>query len=193
MFTLLSKTSPAWLDMVLPHLDQLLIEQAHLERKAAASAVQFTFMYPQYPELHAPLLELAEEELQHFQMSLAQLAQRRVAYGPLEPSPYAERLLQAVRRKEPQKMLDRMMCNAVIEARSCERMQILGRALRDEDLTLSRFYLELVETEARHHGLYLDLARQVFTRQQVEERLQQICEHEAAVLERAPRVPRLHN
>jgi len=193
MFKLLSATRPAWLDQVLPHLDQLVLEQAHLERKAAAGAVAFTFQYPDHPQLHPPLLELAQEELEHFQLTLQQLEARGLDYGPIQPSPYAGRLLESVRGVEPQKLLDKMMCNAVIEARSCERMKLLGEALKALDPELSGFYLGLVESEARHHGLYLDLARGIFPRQEVDQRLLEICRHEAAVLERAPAEPRLHN
>jgi tRNA-(ms[2]io[6]A)-hydroxylase len=193
MFRLLSSTPPAWVDRVLPHLDQLLLEQAHLERKAAAGALAFTFQYPDHPQLHPPLLDLAREELEHFHLTLEQLQRRRVAYGPIQPSPYAGRLLQIVRGVEPQKLLDKMMCNAVIEARSCERMKVLGEAMEELEPELSGFYLGLVESEARHHGLYLELARGIFSRQEVDERLAEICRHEAAVLERAPAEPRLHN
>ena len=193
MFKLLSATSPAWLDMVLPHMDELLLEQAHLERKAAAGAVNLTFQYPDHPQLHGPLAELAQEELSHFHLTLEQLERRGIPYAPIQPSPYARRLLEVIRDVEPQKLLDKMMCNAVIEARSCERMKLLGEALVELESELSTFYLGLVESEARHHGLYLELARGIFPRQEVEERLAQICRHEAAVLERAPSQPRLHN
>lgn len=192
MFKLLSATSPAWVDRVLPHLDQLLLEQAHLERKAAAVALTLTFQYPDHPQLHGPLAELAEEELSHFRLALEQLGRRGVAYGPIQPSAYASRLLEAVRDVEPQKLLDKMLCNAVIEARSCERMKLLGEALVALEPELGSFYLGLVESEARHHGLYLELARGIFSRQEVEERLARICRHETAVLERAPAEPRLH-
>ena len=193
MFKLLSATRPAWLDLVLPHLDQLLLEQAHLERKAAAGAVAFTFQYPDQPQLHPPLLELAREELDHFELTMRQLQERQIPYGPIHPSPYAERLLRIVRGVEPQKLLDKMMCNAVIEARSCERMKLLGEAISDLEPGLSDFYLGLVESEARHHGLYLELARGIFGREEVDLRLTQICAHEAAVLAQAPAEPRLHN
>lgn len=193
MFKLLSATPPAWVDRVLPHLGQLLLEQAHLERKAAAGAVAFTFQYPDHPQLHRPLLELAREELEHFELSVQQLEEREIHYGPIHPSPYAERLLRIVRGQEPHKLLDKMLCNAVIEARSCERMKLLGEALSGIEPGLSDFYLGLVESEARHHGLYLELGRGIFGRQDVDQRLTQICSHEAAVLARAPAEPRLHN
>lgn len=193
MFGLLSATPPGWLDRVLPHLDQLLLEQAHLERKAAAAALALTFQYPEHQALHPPLLELAQEELSHCQLTLRQLERRGIAYGPIQPSPYAGRLLESVRGVEPAKLLDKLMCNAVIEARSCERMRLLGKALGGLEPELSGFYLDLVESEARHHGLYLELARGVFSRDEVDSRLAQICRHEALVLGRAPAEPRLHN
>ncbi len=194
MLRLRAHTDRSWLDKVLPHLDQLLVEQAHLEKKAASGALTFLFRYPEADAMQRPLSELVREELEHFEATLGFLAARGLRFGRQKPGPYAARLLEIVRDDEPARMLDQMLCHAVIEARSCERMKLLAEGLRDVDeIELADFYHGLVISEARHHGLWVQLAKTVFAADEVEARLDQVLEHEAVVLARATELPRLHN
>ncbi|MBK8976599.1 MAG: tRNA-(ms[2]io[6]A)-hydroxylase [Planctomycetes bacterium] len=194
MLRLKHATGPAWLAKVLPALDELLLEQAHLEKKAASGALTFMFRYVEHEALQAPLSELAREELEHFEQSLAVLRARGIPFRRQRPGPYAERLLAIQRVAEPGRMLDQMLCAAVIEARSCERMKLLADGLsgQGED-ELAAFYRRLVVSEARHHGLYVRLAKTCFEPAEVERRLDEILDHEADVLSRATALPRLHN
>lgn len=195
MFRLRYDTDPGpWLAKVLPVLDELLLEQAHLEKKAASGALTFLFRYPEHACVQQPLSELAREELEHFEQTLERLAERGISFGRQKPGPYAGRLLQILRDDEPQRMLDQMLCFAVIEARSCERMKILAEGLREigED-RLADWYHALVVSEARHHGLYVNLAKQIFDPAEVEARLDDVLAHEAAVLRETTALPRLHN
>jgi len=192
MLNLAAPTEDTWVEAALGAVDDILLEQAHLEKKAAAAAMRFLFRYPQYPELQAPLSELAREELEHFERVLHQLERRGVGFGPQEAGPYAGRLLTCVRGHEPERMLDSMLCSALIEARSCERMKIFGEALDGRDAELSAMYLDLVASEARHHGLYLRLAEGIFGADRVSARLAEVAAHEAEVIARPPRLARLH-
>ena len=195
MLNLAAETESRWATGVIAHLDELLCEHAHLERKAASSALQFMFRYSDYAFMQQPLSELAREELGHFEAVLAVMARRGLTFGPQKPSPYAGRLLQIVRPQEPVQLLDRLLCAAIIEARSCERMNLLAGALRDVEPELAEFYRSLVRSEARHHALYLDFARRIFAPdvEVVDARLRQIAAHEARVLLDAPDEPRMHN
>ena len=67
MLGLVTETDDVWLQSVLPHIDELLLEQAHLEKKAASSAITLLFKYPEQLCLQRPLSELAREELDHFE------------------------------------------------------------------------------------------------------------------------------
>lgn len=195
MFHLQYRTdAAAWLARVLPALDELLLEQAHLEKKAASGALTFLFRYPQHELVQRPLSELAREELEHFEQTLAILRQRGIRFGRQKPGPYAGRLLAVVRDDEPERMLDQMLCFAVIEARSCERMKILADGLRERgEHGLADFYRRLVVSEARHHGLYVRLAEELLPAATVRARLDEVLAHEAAVLRGATALPRLHN
>ena len=121
MLHLAEETDSRWAIGVLDHLDELLLEHAHLERKAASSALQFMFRYPEKAFMQQPLSELAREELSHFEAVLAVMARRGLEFRPQRPSPYASRLLQVVRPREPHQLLDRLLCAAMIEARSQAR------------------------------------------------------------------------
>ena len=193
MTRLLLRTPAAWAEAQIPHADELLVEQSHLEKKAAAGALSFLFRYPDAVELLAPLSELAREELEHFERAVALAARRGLAPRRMKPGPYAERLVACVRVGEPERMLDQMLVSAVIEARSAERMHLLADALAGVDPELSAFWGELVVSEARHQALYLDLARGRFGVACVERRLAEVAAHEAEVLCRAEGMPRLHD
>ncbi len=73
-------------------------------------------------------------------------------------SRYAKGMLKGVRTHEPLTLIDKLICGAYIEARSCERFAALAPHLEDE---LQKFYLSLLRSEARHYQDYLALAQQV--------------------------------
>ena len=194
MLQLASETSPGWADRAVEHLDEVLLDHAHCEKKAAGVAVTLIFQYPHRPELMAPLAALAREELAHFEEVLEWLAKRGQKFGRQRASPYAGRLRQIVRSEEPERLLDMLLCCAVIEARSCERLGLMADALdRAGETGLAHFYKGLRSAEARHHKLYVDLACELVGRDLARERLAEFTAHEAAVLATAPEEPRIHN
>jgi tRNA-(ms[2]io[6]A)-hydroxylase len=187
---LASRTAPAWTALALAQLDELLLDHAHCERKAAGAALTLLFQYPDRAALQAPLAALAREELAHFEAVLEQLAQRGLVFGRQRASPYAGRLRSATGAREPARLVDTLLCAALIEARSCERLGLLAEALRDS--ALGAFYRALHAAEARHHALYVELACGVATRAAIAARLAELAAHEARVLSEMPPLPRLH-
>ncbi len=173
------------------NFDEVLLDHAHCEKKAAGVAVRLIFQYPHHPEMMEPLASLAREELAHFEEVLAWLARRGRSFGRQKPSAYAGRLRELVRKEEPDRLVDMLLCCAVIEARSCERLGLLADHLEDE--ALAHFYGGLHKAEARHHGVYVDLACRVRSRDEVEARLREVAAHEAVVIESARSEPRLHS
>lgn len=191
MLRLASSTDPSWAPRAAAAIDVVLLDHCHLEKKAASTALTLIFRYPEHVALARPLSELAREELSHFELVLGQLEHRGVAYERLRPAPYAGKLMKIVREDEPDRLLDTLLSCAFIEARSCERMKLLAEAL--EEPPLVKLYRGLLASEARHHGLYVDLARTIFGRAVSDARLPEIAAHEAQVIAEAPREPRLHN
>lgn len=192
MLQLGSDTDPAWTTLALEHTDELLLEQAHLERKAASAALTFMFTYQDLAALHAPLAALAREELEHLELVLAELVARNVPFRRQQPGRYMAQLKTVVRPREPERCLDGLLVSAIIEARSCERMKLLAAALRERDPALAALYGGLVQSEARHHALYVDLAQACFPAHDVRGRLREVAAHEAEVVAMRPFEARLH-
>jgi tRNA-(ms[2]io[6]A)-hydroxylase len=193
MLHLTAPTADEWIGQALSDHESLLLDHAHCEKKAASTAINLIFRYTQHLELMAPLSALAREELSHFELMLGVLEERRIPFRRLEPSNYAPRLLAAARKKEPHRLLDTLLCCALIEARSCERIQLLGVAFESIEPDLSRLYHSLFKSEARHHGTYVDLAIQLFDKEKVRVRLQELSLHEASILGRDEPALRFHS
>jgi tRNA-(ms[2]io[6]A)-hydroxylase len=190
--SLRAATPAAWAGSVLPHLAELLVEQAHLEKKAAAAASSFLFRIPSVTGWQKSLSQLAREELVHFERTLRILQERGIELGQQAPSPYAESLKSVRHAHMPQRLLDELVISAVIEARSHERMQMLAHALADTDAPAAAFYDGLVEAEERHHGDYLEIAAGMYGRAAVLASWDKVAQHEANVLASLPFLPRLH-
>jgi len=185
-------TPAGWANAMRPHTAELLVEQAHLERKAAAAAMSFMFRLRSGAERQRVLSALAREELVHFERTLRLLDRRGIAFGAQLPSAYAERLKGAVATKMPARLVDELLVSAIIEARSCERMALLAQALREHDPEIAAFYRDLCEAEARHESAYLAIAAELAP-QDVTPRLLALGRHEAAVLRQLPWSVRMHS
>lgn len=192
MLHLGSDTPPTWAARAVAHLDEILLDHAHLEKKAAGAAVTLLFRHPEITALQRPLAALAREELAHFEGVLRHLDRRGVAFARQKPGRYAGRLHAVVRSDPAHQLLDTLLVAAVIEARSCERLGLLAEALVPVDAELAAWYRSLLASEARHHGEYVRLAEACRPPAVVRERLAEIAAHEASVLRDAPFEPRLH-
>lgn len=152
--------------------------------------MKLLFSYPYHRFLQEPIAELAREELDHFRQILAVLDRRGIEYETLRPSPYGMALHALVRREEPNRLLDLLTISALIEARSCERFQILAEGV--SDLELRSLYQSLLASEARHHGIYFDLASELVGRVIAENRMKELAEREAEIIAAPCEWVRLH-
>lgn len=186
-------TPLGWAERQRGHLAELLLEQAHLEKKAAAAALSFLFRVAVAPDVLRGLSALAREELVHFERTLKLLAARGIEYRGQPPSPYAERLKAGVEKTMPLRLVDELLVGAIIEARSCERMRLLAAALQSVDPEVADFYADLVLCEERHEVLYVEVAAMLVPPTEVASRWRVLGQHEAAVLQQLPWSPRLHS
>ena len=184
-------TSDLWLEQALNNLDLILLDHSHCERKAAGVAVNLLFRYPSYEDLIRQLTSIAKEELEHFEQVNQWLKIKGIPLAPLKPSPYGATLKQAVRKKEPHRLLDSLLVSALIEARSHERLGLLGEFCPEQEL--AKFYRGLMASEARHYGIYWVLATQYFDRTIVDDRLQDLAELESDVLSTLHPEHRIHS
>lgn len=190
MLDLAAPTSRAWLDEAVANIDIVLIDHANCEKKAASTALGLTFRYHARLELMKPLSALAREELEHFELCLDIMRARGIVFRSIPAGHYAAKLHTVVRREEPYRLLDTLLVAALIEARSCERMKLLSEHLPDAEL--AAFYKGLLACEARHFHGYVDLAYQMFPRDEVRVRLHELADHEAEVM-REPSELRMHS
>ena len=191
MLHLRSDTDERWLRQVDAHLDQVLIDHAHCEKKAAGTAMNLIFHYVENRELCVAMTEIVEEELEHFHMVLDLLERRGIRFRRIKPSQYGRKLNDLVRKQEPQRAVDRLLVAGLIEARSCERFHALARHV--DDAELAEFYGSLFESEARHHAAYSRLARHFASDAEVEERLDELAELEAEIIAAGESLPRMHS
>jgi tRNA 2-(methylsulfanyl)-N6-isopentenyladenosine37 hydroxylase len=189
-FSLTRPTPSQWASRAEPHIDTILLDQAHCEKRAASTALSFIFRYPDSPELVRTMTALCREELQHFAQVQDLLERRGVAYRALVPSSYAADLASHARRAEPGRLLDHLLVAALIEARSCERFELLGQAVAEGEL--SRYFLKLAEAEARHGEAYVGLAERQFEAAAVASRLEELLSAEGRAAARCTSEPRLH-
>lgn len=190
MLCLRSRTEPEWLARAIAHTPEILMDHAHCERKAASQALALLARFPDRPELVEPMLALAREELEHFELVMAILKKRGIAMDSQSPSGYQAQLHAQVRKGMPEKLIDLLLIGALIEARSCERFKLLAEQHPDGELREA--FRSLLESEARHHAVFVRLAEHYQDRVAVRERLQQLAEHECTVLEHLPPLPRIH-
>ncbi|MAG56148.1 MAG: tRNA hydroxylase [Planctomycetes bacterium] len=191
MLSLRSTTDPAWVARIEPDMAEVLVDHAHCEKKAAGTAMNMVFSYVEHPAFIQPLTEVVEEELQHFRAVLGIMASRDVKMTGQVQSSYGKRLGALIRTREPEKALDRCCVAALIEARSCERFILLSEHLQDREL--GAFYGELLESEARHHALYLRLAEHFVPRETMRSRLEELAAAEAEIIALGDPLPRLHS
>jgi tRNA 2-(methylsulfanyl)-N6-isopentenyladenosine37 hydroxylase len=149
-------SDPRWLPLALERFDEVLVDHAHCEKKAAANALSMIQVYPDLPGLPAQMARLAREESAHLARVLELMAARGLTLNRDAGDPYAQGLQKAVRTSHEGRKVDRLLVAAVIEARSCERLSLLAEGL--EDASLRRFYAELAQSEDGHQSLFYRLA-----------------------------------
>ena len=191
MLSLQSASTDRWLAQVDDRLEEVLIDHAHCEKKAAGVAMNLLFSYVDHTDLARDMTEIVVEELEHFRMVLDLLDRRGIRFRKLSPSSYGARLHELIRREEPGRGVDRLLVAGLIEARSCERFSLLAGHVADVELR--DFYQGLFESEARHHATYVRLAAGFMPEAEVRVRLRELAAAEAAIIEQGDPLPRMHS
>lgn len=179
-----SVTSPRWLPFALAHFDEVLVDHAHCEKKAAANALSLLQAHPEVPGLPAQMARLAREEASHLAKVLQVMEARGLTLGRDAGDPYAKGLQQLVRHGAKERRLDRLLIAGIIESRSFERLVLLTEGLTDP--ALKKLYAELARSEDGHQKLFVRLAKAVEPEAVVDARLDALLTAEAALVERLP-------
>lgn len=169
MFSILKCATPdSWIQKAIVEQDLLLLDHAHCEKKAAATALTLIGRYPQHTDLIEKLSRLAREELRHFEQVLRFLKKRDLDFVNITASRYASGLFKHARTHEPVKLVDSLLIGAFVEARSCERFGAIAPHLPAE---LNKFYSGLLAAEARHYDQYITFARK-FSENDISDRIE---------------------
>ncbi len=193
MLGLLTPTDPRWVLAAQEDLVGLLSDHAHCELKAAVSALSLVGRFgATYPVLVSPLSALAQEETAHFRAVHQKLEAHHAPFTVPEPDAYVNALWNVTKPERGQfnVVLDRLLVNALIEARSCERFKLLSEGLADPDMRI--FYRDLMESEARHYRLFCGLSEELFGVKLARERLTQLAVRESHLSNLLPLGPKVH-
>ena len=182
MLRLKLPTDPRWVHIVEENIPEILTDHAWCEQKAATNAISLTVNFPEYTDLVNAMLELAQEELEHFKMVHQIILKRNLTLGFERKDAYVNELYSFVRKGYQRHivLVDRLLFSAMIEARSCERFKVLSENIKDKEL--SAFYHELMVSEASHYTLFIKLAKQYANGIDVDKRWQEFLDFEASVI-----------
>lgn len=185
-------TDPRWAGLVEQDLAALLSDHAWCEQKAASNAISIIVRHPEHSVLVRDLTHLAQEELQHFGMVVDRIHARGLVLQPERKDHYVNDLLTFIRKDggREERLVDRLLFSAMIEARSCERFKMLSERLEDPELRA--FYRELMISEAGHYTTFIGFARAFATSVDVDQRWQAFLAFEAGLMARYAKEPTIH-
>ncbi len=175
-------TDPRWVNLALISLEDILTDHAYCEQKAATSCISLIQRYPGKNELVNELSPIVTEEWGHFRLVLQELQKRNLQLGRQRKDEYVNKLLQFEVKggKEEDRLLDKLLICALIEARSCERFKRLSEGLNDE--YLKNFYRRFMESEAGHYVIFIELAETYVDKEKVRKRWNEWLVYEADVI-----------
>jgi tRNA-(ms[2]io[6]A)-hydroxylase len=186
-------TDPRWVDIASMNVREILVDHAYCEQKAASSCISLIILFPEKDKLVEVLTPVVAEEWSHFERVIKELTRRGYSLGRQRKDEYVAELNKLVRTggSRDQLLLERLLLNALIEARSCERFKILWKNIPDKEL--SDFYYELMVSEAGHYRNFLQLAKEYIPEKTVEARWRELLAQEAEIMKNLdPRGDRMH-
>lgn len=175
-------TDPRWVNVVEKNINEILTDHAYCEQKAASYAISLITKYPEITEIVDKMIALSQEEMEHFQMVHDLIKKRGFELGRERKDPYVHDLMSFIKRGGSYEMVlvDRLLIAAMIEARSCERFRVLSENIQDKEL--SKFYNDLMTSEARHYSMFIKLAKKYGRGVDVDKRWKEFLTKEAQII-----------
>ena len=175
-------TDPRWVNLAEKSLQEVLTDHAYCEQKAATSCISIIQRYSDKEKIVSALAPIVTEEWGHFRLVLAELQKRGLKLGGQRKDEYVNALIafQAKGGSIEDRLLDKLLLMAMIEARSCERFKRLSEGLDDE--YLRKFYRRFMESEAGHYTLFIELAETYIDKAKVRNRWKEWLQHESEVI-----------
>lgn len=175
-------TDPRWVNLAEMELAEILTDHAYCEQKAATSCISLIQAYPEKEDMVKKLAPIVTEEWGHFRMVLGELEKRSLKLGRQRKDEYVNKLLEFQKKggSREERLLEKLLICALIEARSCERFRLLSLHISDE--ALRDWYHKFMVAEAGHYRLFIDLARQYMPEEVVKKRWQEYLDREAEIM-----------
>ena len=176
-------TDPRWVNMAEMDLEEILTDHAYCEQKAAMSGISLIQQHPEYEKLVEEIAPIVTEEWGHFRLVLAEMKKRNLKLGIQRKDQYVNALIKFQKKGGARldRLIDRLLTFALIEARSCERFRLLSLYINDDEL--KKFYHMFMVSEAGHYKLFLELANLYGDEEYVAKRWNEFLTYEAEVLE----------
>lgn len=193
MLKLRLPTDPRWVNIAEKNIEEILTDHAYCEQKAASTAISIIIQFPDYPEIVDKMAELAQEEMEHFKQVHDIIQKRGLKLGVERKDEYIHGLLaffEKSGRTRQQKLIDKLLFAAMVEARSCERFRVLSENINDEELSV--FYHELMKSEAGHYSMFLLLAKKYGNEEEVEKQWQAFLDYESELIAQFGKSERIH-
>ena len=175
-------TDPRWVNLAEMDLQEILTDHAYCEQKAATSCISLIQQYPEKEEMVRELAPIVTEEWGHFRLVLAELDKRSLKLGRQRKDEYVNELMSFQKKggSREDRLLEKLLICALIEARSCERFRLLSLHINEE--ALKDFYHKFMVSEAGHYVLFIELARKYFGKERANARWQEYLAKEAAII-----------
>jgi tRNA-(ms[2]io[6]A)-hydroxylase len=193
MLGLKLSTDPYWVNIAEKTIDEILTDHAYCEQKAASTCISLIIQYPERTELVDEITPIVAEEWGHFRKVLKELKNRGYSFGRNRSDNYVTELMKFQRKggNDDDRLTDKLLISAMIEARSCERFRLLSLYITDDKL--KEFYHEFMVSEAGHYRTFIDLAKTYAPEEKVKKRWQEMLDFEAEIMKRRlPRGDRMH-
>ncbi len=186
-------TDPRWANIAEKNIEDILVDHAYCEQKAASSCISLIVQYPDQEKLVEVLTPVVAEEWSHFELVIDHLKKRGFSLGKQRKDEYVIRLNDLLKKggSREEQLVEKLLMNALIEARSCERFKLLWKNIEDEEL--QRFYYDLMVSEAGHYHNFIELAKEYLEEDKVEIRWRELLKGEAEIMKSLePRPDRMH-
>jgi tRNA-(ms[2]io[6]A)-hydroxylase len=186
-------TDPLWVkNVVASNIEEILIDHAFCEQKAATNAITIIVQNPNLSDLVNEMAMLAQEEMEHFKRVHDIIVARGYVLGKERRDHYVNELFQFLVKggSREQQLVDRLLFSAMIEARSCERFKVMSEHINDAEL--AAFYHELMISEAGHYTMFLRMAKKYAGSIDVDKRWQDFLHYEAEVIQRYGKSETIH-
>ena len=175
-------TDPRWVNVAAMNIREGLVDHAYCEQKAASSVISMIVQFNDLDRLVETLTPVVSEEWSHFEMVLSKLRERGWSLGKPRRDEYVERI-QGIQKKgvsREKHLVEKLLLNALIEARSCERFRMLWQEIKDDDLKM--FYHDLMVSEAGHYKNFISLAKYYVDPEYVQNRWKEWLSAEAEIV-----------